>query len=64
MISIKNLDLNKRIKIEEKAYKNIIHFWIRDGQLLTHVNVNSVNPLYFTNNTINEYIEEINGNKC
>ena len=26
MISIKNLDLNKRIKIEEKAYKNIIYF--------------------------------------
>ena len=30
---------------------------------LSYIKINSVNPLYFIINKINEYFEEINGNK-
>ena len=64
IINIKNFDPNK-IKIDEKSYENILiycigYVMIKDSK---YVKVNSVSPLYFIIGKMNEYFEEINGNK-
>ena len=64
IISIKNLDPNK-IKTDEKSYKKffvnyIRYVTIRDSKC---VKINGANTLYFINNKMNEYLEEINGNE-
>ena len=64
IIKITKFDPNS-IKIDEKSYKDIlIHYvgyvTIKDSK---YVKINSVNPLYLIFNKVNEYFEEINGNK-
>ena len=46
-INIKNFDPNK-IKIDEKSYKNILIYYIRNVTFksLRYVKISSVNPLY------------------
>ena len=54
----------KRIKVDEKSYKNIIYHTgyvtIKD---LSYITTNRVKPLYLIIKEINEYIEKSNGNK-
>ena len=62
--NIKNFDPNN-VKIDEKSYKNFLIYYIgyvtiKDSKF---VKINSVNPLYLIFNKVNEYFEEINGNK-
>ena len=64
IINIKDFDPNN-INIDEKSYENILVYYtayvaIEDS---IYVKINSVNPLYLMLNKINEYFEEINGNK-
>ena len=64
IINIKNFDPNN-IKTDEKSYKNILIYHI--GYVTTkdskYLEINSINPLYFIVNKVNEYFEEINENK-
>ena len=53
-MNIKHLDPDKII-IHEKSYKTV--------KGLSYVIINTVNPLYFMINIINDYIEETNRNK-
>ena len=48
MANIKNFDPNY-IKIDKKSYKNIIIYYIGNitTKNLSHVKINSVNPLHF-----------------
>ena len=64
MINIKNLNRNKT-KIAEKSCKSILICYIGCVTIKEsrYVKINSVNPLYFFNNKINGYFEEIDGNK-
>ena len=64
IIKVKNFDRNNII-IDENSYKNILIYYIgyvtiKDSK---YVKINSVNPLYLIFNKVNEYFEEINGNK-
>ena len=64
IIKVKNFDRNNII-IDENSYKNILTYYIgyvtiKDSK---YVKINSVNPLYLIFNKVNEYFEEINGNK-
>ena len=61
MINIKTLNLNQ-IKIDETSYKDILtyHFGYLTAKDLSYAIINSVNPLYFTINKINEYIDKSN----
>ena len=61
---MERLDSNN-IKIYEKPYKDIViyhigYVMIKDSKC---VKINSVNPLYLIFRKVNEYLEEINGNK-
>ena len=58
MISVKVLNPNKN-KLDEKPHKNIYYVLYYVG----YVTPNSVKPLHFITNKINEYIEESNGSK-
>ena len=64
IIKIKFFDSNE-IKTDEKSYKNILIYHI--GYVTTkdskYLEINSINPLYFIVNKVNEYFEEINENK-
>ena len=64
IINIKNFDPYD-IKIDEKAYKNILIYYIgyvpiKDSK---YIKINIVNPLWLIINKMNGYFEEINGNK-
>ena len=64
IINIKNFDPNS-IKIDEKSYRSILIYYIgyvtiKDWK---YVEINSINPLYLIINKVNEYFEEIDGNK-
>ena len=64
IVKIKNFDPND-IKIDKKQYKNILIYYIgyvtiKDSKYVKFYNVN---PLYLIFNKVNEYFEEINGNK-
>ena len=58
MINNKNLNL-KKIKIDEKSYKNILIYYIGYVTFkdLRYVKINSVNPLYLIINKKKEYFE-------
>ena len=64
MINIKNFH-SSLLKIDKKSYKNIDIYYI--GYIIVkdseYVNINSVNPLYLNIKKVEEYVEEINGNK-
>ena len=64
IISIKNFDPNN-VKTDEKAYKNILIYYI--GYLmikdLKYVKIDSVNPLYFIFSKVNGRFEEISKSK-
>ena len=64
IINIKNFD-PKKIKIDEKSYKNVLIYY--DGYVtikdLKYVKINSVNPLYLIIDKVNGYFEEINESK-
>ena len=64
MINIKNFDPNN-IKIDEKSYNNILIYYIGYVTIKDsiYVKINSVDPLYLIFIKVNEYFEEINGNK-
>ena len=64
IIIIKNLDPNE-IKIDEKSYKNIFFNYTGNVTIknLGYVKTKSANPLDFTFDKINGYIEKSNGNK-
>ena len=62
MMNIKDLEPDKII-IHEKPYKNIRHIGNMTVKGLSYVIINTVNPLYFMINIINDYIEETNRNK-
>ena len=55
----------RKIKIDEKSYKNILIYYVEYVSIkdLKYVKINSVNPLYFIINKKNKYFEEINENK-
>ena len=61
---MERLDFNN-IKIYEKPYKDIVIYHIGYVMIkdLKCVKINSVNPLYLIFRKVNEYFEEINGNK-
>ena len=56
---------SKKIKIDEKSYKNILIFHIEYVIVknLNSITINSVNPLYIVINKINWYIEKSNGKR-
>ena len=56
---------SKKIKIDEKSYKNILIFHIEYVMVknLNSIIINSVNPLYIVINKINWYIEKSNGKR-
>ena len=62
IINIKDLDPNN-IKIDEKSYKNILIYYIGYVTIKKDLKNFSLNPLYLVFNKVNEYFEEINGNK-
>ena len=62
IINIKDLDPNN-IKIDEKSYKNILIYYIGYVTIKKDIKNFSLNPLYLVFNKVNEYFEEINGNK-
>ena len=64
IINIKSFDSNN-IKIDKNSYKNIFISYIgyvtfKDYE---YVKIDSVNSFYLIFNNVNEYFEEINGNK-
>ena len=64
IINIKNFDPNN-IKMDERSYKNILIYNIAYVTIkdLKYMKINSVNLLHLIFNKVNEYFEEINGNK-
>ena len=56
---------SKKIKIDEKSYKNILIFHIEYVMVknLNSITIDSVNPLYIVINKINWYIEKSNGKR-
>ena len=64
IINMKIFDPNN-VKIDEKSYKNFLIYYIgyvtiKDSK---YVNINSVNSLYLIFDKMNEYFEQINGDK-
>ena len=64
MININNFNLSL-LKIDKKSYKNIGicyfgYITVKDSE---YVKINSANSLYLIINEVDEYFEEINGNK-
>ena len=64
IINIKNFDPNL-LRIDKKSYKNIdiYHIGYITMKDSDYVKINSVNPLYLIIGEVDEYFEEINGNK-
>ena len=64
IINIKNFDANL-LRIDKKSYKNIdiYHIGYITMKDSDYVKINSVNPLYLITGEVDEYFEEINGNK-
>ena len=62
IINIKDFDPNN-IKIDEKSYKNILIYYIGYVTIKQDLKNYSVSPLYLIFGKVNEYFEEINGNK-
>ena len=64
IINMKNFD-STNIKIDEKSYKNILIYYIRYVTIKDskYVKVYSVHPLYLIFKKVNQYFEQINGNK-
>ena len=64
IINIKNFDPNL-LRINKKSYKNIdiYHIGYITMKDSDYVKINSVNPLYLIIGEVDEYYEEINGNK-
>ena len=62
--NMKNFDPTN-IKIDDKSYKNILIYCIRYVTIKDskYVKVYSVHPLYLIFNKVNQYFEQINGNK-
>ena len=50
--------------MDEKSYKNIPIYYIQYVTINEYLNIQSVNPFYFTFRDVNGYFEEITGNKC
>ena len=61
IIDIENFDPNN-IKIDEKAYKNILIYYIGYITIKEYVKMYSVNTFYLTFRYVNGYFEEINEN--
>ena len=64
IINMKNFEPNN-VKIDEKSYKNFLIYYIgyvtiKDSK---YVNINSVNSLCLIFDKMNEYFEQINGDK-
>ena len=64
IINIKSFDPNL-LRIDKKSYKNIdiYHIGYITMKDSDYVKINSVNPLYLIIGEVDEYYEEINGNK-
>ena len=62
IINIKDFDPNI-IKIDKKSYRNILICYIGYVMVKKNLKIYSVNPLYLIFGKVNEYLEEINGNK-
>ena len=64
IINMKNFDPTN-IKIDENSYKNILIYYIRYVTIKDskYVKVYSVHPLYLIFKKVNQYFEQINGNK-
>ena len=62
--NMKNFDPTN-IKIDDKSNKNILIYCIRYVTIKDskYVKVYSVHPLYLIFNKVNQYFEQINGNK-
>ena len=62
--NMKNFDPTN-IKIDDKSYKNILIYCIRYVTIKDskYVKVYSVHPLYLIFKKVNQYFEQINGNK-
>ena len=65
IINIRKFD-SINIKIDEISYKNILIYHTRYVMIKDsiYIKTNSVNQLYFIFSKMNEYFEEMNGNKC
>ena len=62
IMDIENFDPNN-IKIDEKSHKNIFIYYIGYVTIKKYLKNYSVNPLYLIFRKVNEYFDEINGNK-
>ena len=62
IINIENFDPND-ITMDKKSYKNILIYYIGYVTIKEYIKLFSVNPLYLIFRYVNEYFEEINGNK-
>ena len=62
IINIENFDPND-ITIDKKSYKNILIYYMGYVTIKEYIKLFSVNPLYLIFRYVNEYFEEINGNK-
>ena len=64
IINIKDFDANN-IKMDEKSHKNIVNYYIAYVAIKdsNYVKNNSANSLCLVFNKMNEYFEEISGNK-
>ena len=60
--NIENVDPND-ITIDKKSYKNILIYYMGYVTIKEYIKLFSVNPLYLIFRYVNEYFEEINGNK-
>ena len=49
--------------MDKKSYKNILIYYIGYVTIKEYIKLFSVNPLYLIFRYVNEYFEEINGNK-
>ena len=62
IINIENFKWNN-IKVDEKSYKDILIYYIGYVTIKEYIKIDSVKPLYLIFRYLNEYFEEINGNK-
>ena len=62
IIYIENFD-PKNIKIDEKSYKNILIYYIRNMTIKKDLNMCNVNHMYLIFGEVNGYFEKINENK-
>ena len=64
MVNIKNFNANQ-LKEDKKLYKHISIYYIRYITMIDskHMNIHSVNPLYFIVDKVNGFIEEKEENK-